>query len=167
LEQELHVLEEELKNENQLLWEEDEKLYADLVHSSTRGWTTMVDQGYCGTFLIVRSTRPTCCLSEMRNLLKRMTGTEVSTKRVSSVMNTVRQLIPPIEWGTPTPVKPSRLRFRSVAKSITFKASFLQHYLTLGEFASAAFGRSTSTASMDRNHCAKKRDVGKVAPRPN
>jgi hypothetical protein len=36
LERELHVLEEELKNENQLLWEEDEKLYDDAAHKTTR-----------------------------------------------------------------------------------------------------------------------------------
>jgi CheY-like chemotaxis protein len=54
LEQELHMLEEELKNENQLLWEEDAKLHANAVHNSTREatarangtyrarWTTMV-----------------------------------------------------------------------------------------------------------------------------
>jgi hypothetical protein len=46
LEQELHILEEELKNENQLLWEEDEKLYTDAVHNSTREATARSNGTY-------------------------------------------------------------------------------------------------------------------------
>jgi hypothetical protein len=67
LEQELHILEEELKNENQLLWEEDTQLHVDALHKPTREatarasgayrmrWTTMVwwfYLGYCGSFLL-------------------------------------------------------------------------------------------------------------------
>jgi hypothetical protein len=46
LEQELHILEEELKNENHLLWKEDEKAYTDVVHSTTREVTTRASGKY-------------------------------------------------------------------------------------------------------------------------
>jgi hypothetical protein len=56
LEQELHMLEEELKNENQLLWEEDAKLNADAVHNSTREATARENgtyrARYCDSFLL-------------------------------------------------------------------------------------------------------------------
>jgi TolA-binding protein len=46
LEQELHILEEELENGNQLLWEENENMYADAVHNSTREATASPDGTY-------------------------------------------------------------------------------------------------------------------------
>jgi hypothetical protein len=46
LEQELRILEEELKNETQPLWEEDEKVYADAVHRTTREATARASGKY-------------------------------------------------------------------------------------------------------------------------
>jgi hypothetical protein len=126
LEQEIHILEEELKNK-------DETPYANAVHKMTleatasanganrARWTTIVwwfYQGYCGPSYC--HTHPTCFLSVMLPLLKKKkkkkkTRMEVSTKRVS-LMNMVRQLTPPIEMGTQTPVKLPRLSFRSAVK---------------------------------------------------
>jgi hypothetical protein len=50
LEQELHILEEELKNENQPFWEEDEKLYADTVHT-TREATSRASGAYRARYM--------------------------------------------------------------------------------------------------------------------
>jgi hypothetical protein len=46
LEQEIHIVEEELKNENQPLCEEDEKLYANAVHKTTREATARASGTY-------------------------------------------------------------------------------------------------------------------------
>jgi hypothetical protein len=46
LEQELHTLEDELKNENQVLREEDKKLHADAVHATTREATARASGTY-------------------------------------------------------------------------------------------------------------------------
>jgi hypothetical protein len=46
LEQELHILEEELINESELLWEKDEKLYVDAVDKTTREATAKASGTY-------------------------------------------------------------------------------------------------------------------------
>jgi hypothetical protein len=129
LEQELHILEEELKNESQLLGEEDEKLYADAFHT-TMGEVTARASGsgaYRASLAAMVSTKgipvprvpythTTFCLSlTMLALLKTRTRTEVPAKGVS-FMNIARQSTPLIKWGTQTPVKPPRLSFRSMVK---------------------------------------------------
>jgi hypothetical protein len=46
LEEELHILEQELKNEDHLVWKEDEKLHADAVHKPTREATARASGTY-------------------------------------------------------------------------------------------------------------------------
>jgi hypothetical protein len=93
LEQEVRIIEEELKNESQLLWEEDEELYTNAVHTATREataiasgtyrarcWVAMVSTKGILVPIVVPHTHSTCSLSIMLALLKRRTRTEVSAK---------------------------------------------------------------------------------------